>query len=244
MKTYLKEIFPKIKRYSKKLDDIAILSDKPWVLVSEKANHREVWIFKNGGDLIISRNGIAEKGKWEYYKSAKSIFIEVGSMRRLFKQAFIDDIALLMKLDDANENVFAFANELKVQKDFKILDYVNYKYLYPRKGRKIPKLTQTEKEASAKKNKLDILIDGARVDTQKYEVSLVITVLITALLSVILFSPSSDKTASTIVLIVGIIIISIIFFLFIRSRKFLKILLNDKAKKAKANISKVTNSKK
>jgi hypothetical protein len=127
MKEFLKDIFPRIIRYSKTLDDQTILTDKPWVLFSNDSATREVWIFKRNHELIFSRDGIADKGSWEYLSEMESLYIEIGPVKRLINQAFIDDVVLLLRLDGGKEFI-ALANEQKIDETFRIERYLDKKY--------------------------------------------------------------------------------------------------------------------
>lgn len=127
MKEFLKDIFPRIIKYSKQLDDQSILTDKPWLLFSDDSDIRELWIFKRNHELIVSRDGFAEKGSWEYIPEAKSLYIEIGNVRRLINQAFVDDVVLLLRLDGGKEFI-TLANEKKIDEVFKIERYLDDKY--------------------------------------------------------------------------------------------------------------------
>ncbi|TKT94148.1 hypothetical protein [Dyadobacter frigoris] len=112
MKTFLADIIPKIQKFSKKLDDLTILTNHHWVSMGEISVSKTVYIFRTGGVLLLSENGIVSKGAWEYLGN-DSILIESGNQTLLLKQAFVDDQIMALKLDGAEGFLF-FINESKV----------------------------------------------------------------------------------------------------------------------------------
>ena len=66
MKTFITDIIPKIQRFSKKLDDLTKLTNQHWVSLGDITKNKKVFIFRQNNQLLISENGIVEKGSWEY----------------------------------------------------------------------------------------------------------------------------------------------------------------------------------
>ena len=75
MKTYLADIIPKIQKFSQKLDDLTKLTNQHWVSLSDIKEIKSVYIFRNNNQLLISNNGIIEKGQWDYLGN-QSLLIE------------------------------------------------------------------------------------------------------------------------------------------------------------------------
>jgi hypothetical protein len=71
MQTYLSDIIPSISRYSKQLNDETLLTSRHWVVIDEIANRKNIYIFRKNRDLLISTNGLVEKGKWDYLLALK-----------------------------------------------------------------------------------------------------------------------------------------------------------------------------
>ncbi len=111
MKTYLADIIPKIQQHSKKLDDITLLTNQHWVVIDEAEQVKCVYIFRTNKELLISRNGIVEKAKWEYL-DGNSLLIDTKNESYLFKHGFFDDTVLALKLDSKAEYAL-FVNESK-----------------------------------------------------------------------------------------------------------------------------------
>lgn len=102
MKTYILDIIPRIKKFSKKLDDLTSLADKHWVILDDDTNLKSVYIFRKNGVLLISLNGEIQKGKWEYLDQ-NSIMIDIKDKSYLFRQGFFNKTVLALMLDGKNE---------------------------------------------------------------------------------------------------------------------------------------------
>lgn len=130
MKTFLSDIFPKLQRYSEKLDNLTLLTNQHWVCIDELSN-KTVYIFRSNNDLLISTNGKVEKAKWEYLGN-KSLLIDRKEETYLFKHGFFDENILALKVD-SNEEYAVFVNENKYEGELnsidKIYDFLRKKYL-------------------------------------------------------------------------------------------------------------------
>jgi hypothetical protein len=63
MKTFILDIIPKIERFSKKLDNITVLTNKHWVFLEEELEKKIVYIFREkDNQLLISENGKISTG--------------------------------------------------------------------------------------------------------------------------------------------------------------------------------------
>jgi hypothetical protein len=103
MRTFLLDIIPRIQRYSQKLDNLAVLTNKHWVVIDEELNSKIVFIFREKeNQLLISENGKIEKGTWEYLGN-NSLMIDRKDGCYLFKHGFIDDTVLALKIDGKDE---------------------------------------------------------------------------------------------------------------------------------------------
>jgi hypothetical protein len=102
MKTYVLDIIPRIKRYSKRLDDLTALTDKSWVAIDDIGTPKTVYIFRAGNELLISRNGIVARGNWEYLQG-NSLVITMNNESYLLKHGFFDDDFLILKRDGTQE---------------------------------------------------------------------------------------------------------------------------------------------
>lgn len=103
MKTFIIDIIPKIQKFSQRLDNLVVLTNKHWVVFDENANKKIVFIFREkDNQLLISENGKIEKGTWEYLGN-NSLLIDKSDGSFLFKHGFIDDNVLALKVDGKEE---------------------------------------------------------------------------------------------------------------------------------------------
>ncbi|MDB5206052.1 MAG: hypothetical protein JWR72_1127 [Flavisolibacter sp.] len=116
MKYFILDIIPKIQSYSRKLDEVALLTNQNWVSVNDIDTSKTVFIFRTNQQLIISENGKIEKGaSWEYLGN-NSLIINRQDESYLFKHGFLDETILAMKVDGLNEYA-VFVNETKYGKE-------------------------------------------------------------------------------------------------------------------------------
>ncbi|EJF08109.1 hypothetical protein [Pontibacter sp. BAB1700] len=73
------------------------------------------FIFKKNHDLILSRNGQVQMGKWEYLREARSLIIDRGNDKILCNEAFIDKGVMILRLDGTDNQFFVLTNENVVQ---------------------------------------------------------------------------------------------------------------------------------
>lgn len=129
MKYYLKDILPRLKKYSASLDQQAFLVDKPWV-VSDNGDKFEKLIFKRDGSVILSTYGDVTIGKWEYLVEAQSLLIDYGGKKKLYKHQYLDEAVLALKIDGpdrGDESYYLLANENVVQ-NLDVKHYLKKKY--------------------------------------------------------------------------------------------------------------------
>lgn len=131
MKTYIADIIPKIQRFSQRLDDLTKLTNQHWVTLDELMQAKRVFIFRADNQLLISTNGIVERGRWEYLGN-QSLLIETKQGSYLLKHGFFDENILALKMDSTDSYIF-FINETKYRSELNniadILRFLENKYL-------------------------------------------------------------------------------------------------------------------
>lgn len=133
MKTFLSDIFPRIQRYSEKLDNLSLLTNQHWVSIDDILSNKTVYIFRTNNELLVSTNGKVEKEKWEYLGN-KSLLIDKKTDSYLFKQGFFDENILALKVDSSEEYA-VFVNENKYDGELnsidRVFDFLRRTYLEP-----------------------------------------------------------------------------------------------------------------
>lgn len=112
MKAYLMSLPKSLKGISDKLNVKALLCEKSWLVFHEEK--RVIFIFQKDGSLIVSQNGVASKGKWEYIKSNKTILIEAVDTMLLLRPIFVDDVLFVLQQDGVG--YFVFIDERRIDK--------------------------------------------------------------------------------------------------------------------------------
>lgn len=129
MQTYISNIIPSLARFSKKLDDITLLTSKHWVILNETTQIKSTYIFRNNKELIVSENGIVVHGTWDYLGFNK-ILLKFNNNSFLFQHGFLENDILALQLDGMNKYAI-FINEGRSDLNTlkKIDTHLNRKYL-------------------------------------------------------------------------------------------------------------------
>lgn len=122
MKTYIADIIPRIQRFSQRLDDLTKLTNQHWVSLGDINESKRVFIFRANNQLLISENGIVEKGSWEYLGN-QSLLLDTKSESYLLKHGFFDENVIALKLDSTDTYAF-FVNENKFHGELNTIDDV------------------------------------------------------------------------------------------------------------------------
>lgn len=110
MKIFLQNTVRGLRNFSKSLDKKSILVEKPWALIDSEFEVQK-FIFKKNKELIMSKDGQVNIGKWEYLPEAKSLLIDRGKDTILCNEGFIDEAVMVLKMDGTKNNFFVLANE-------------------------------------------------------------------------------------------------------------------------------------
>jgi mRNA-degrading endonuclease RelE of RelBE toxin-antitoxin system len=149
MKSHLNSLVKHLSNYSATLEKTSILIDKPWALIDGEFEIQKI-IFKKDKELILSKNGQVQIGKWDYFPEAKSLLIDRINDKILCNEAFIDNGVMILRLDGTDSRFFIFANENVVP------DLDANRYLKRLRYQKL-KIAETK------------LIDGRILEVQKRE---------------------------------------------------------------------------
>ena len=130
MKIHLQEYLNRIKSFSKRLDNFALLLEQPWITKIDDENSRCVFIFRRENkQLLMSVNGKIEKAKWDYIPSMNSLLIERKNETILYNQEFFDESIMILKIDGTDQYQL-FANENKISSTIeRLLENVENQYI-------------------------------------------------------------------------------------------------------------------
>lgn len=113
MKAYLMSLPKSLKGISDRLNVRSLLCAKTWVVFHEEK--KVIFIFQKDGSLIVSQNGVASKGKWEYIKPNKTILVEAVDVMLLLHPTFVDDVLFILQ-QDGTDGYFVLIDEEQIGK--------------------------------------------------------------------------------------------------------------------------------
>ncbi|EPA00004.1 hypothetical protein A33Q_0172 [Indibacter alkaliphilus LW1] len=111
---YLQAILPRIQNKSKKLDQIEMFVEKPWVLIDNASNEQLEYEFFRDGRLLVSRGGNAAWGKWELAPSSHRLILEYGDKLLLLQTSFLDEAVMIVQKSGMPNSTLVFVNQKKI----------------------------------------------------------------------------------------------------------------------------------
>ncbi len=124
MKTFVADIIPKIKKFSKQIDQRVVLINNNWIFINPEDGIKYTYIFKSGGELLLSANGNVTKGKWEQLNDGLLLIEDVVNQSILFRYDFFDGIVLALNKEGTQEHAL-FINESKSNMSFTTIQDIN-----------------------------------------------------------------------------------------------------------------------
>lgn len=125
MKTFLLNSVQSLKNYSQKLDAQEVLYNKSWEVFNESGD-KELMIFSASQELLISSNGIVQKGRWELLDISNMI-IDAGDKSYLLNASYIEDNLMALKLDGTNEFIIMIEADKKINSSLNSIESIeNY----------------------------------------------------------------------------------------------------------------------
>ncbi len=161
MKYYISDIIPKIQRYSRQLDELALIQNHHWIAFDNSNETKTTYIFRDNKDLIVSQSGQVKKSKWDYLGN-QTILIENAEESLLFRNSFYDETILVLNLDNTDSYAF-FLNETKIGSSIKTIEklneYLNKKYsINDNENKVFDSFTNLEYSESLPESKYDIIL--------------------------------------------------------------------------------------
>ncbi|MBK7344269.1 MAG: hypothetical protein IPJ06_14965 [Saprospiraceae bacterium] len=140
MEKYLADLIPRIKKFSQKLDNIALLADQHWVIFNGADSSKVIYIFRSNKQLLVSTDGVVSKGSWEYLGN-NSLLIEKPDGSFLLKHGFFDETVLVLEVENTG-TYYAMVNEEKSKQVFKsieqVAEFLTNKYMYSEDTASLP----------------------------------------------------------------------------------------------------------
>lgn len=127
MKTYILDSINRIKRLGENLDAKTILCNKSWQIFND-TGEKELYIFQENGDILLSTNGIVSQGKWQYISANKSILVSVKENSYMLHPSFSINNIMAMNLDGTERYMLMIEEQSLLALQLKSLEDLN-KYL-------------------------------------------------------------------------------------------------------------------
>ncbi len=112
MKAFLSAVISNLVGLSRKLDKISLLANQSWVNIDIDGS-KNIFFFQNPDRLIISKNGTATFGRWEFLPGDR-LLLSIQEEHFITKQGFFDENVLALKIENTiDEKYILFVNEGK-----------------------------------------------------------------------------------------------------------------------------------
>ena len=112
MRTYIANIIPRIQRFSRRLNELTMLTNQHWVSIDHTTGNKTVYIFDSNGELDIFENGQGiDSGTWRLLDT-NSLKLRLTTNTLLLRHGFFDENVIALKLDSTDQYAF-FVNENK-----------------------------------------------------------------------------------------------------------------------------------
>ncbi len=121
MLEYIKNLLPRLKRYSKDLDKIENFVDREWVLIDDGGNN-QTYEFMRDGRLVmtlVSNNGTNQHtqiGSWDLLGSGRLLITRPQGALTL-NQGFLGDKLLILQESGTSNNPFCCYDSTKIKKE-------------------------------------------------------------------------------------------------------------------------------
>jgi hypothetical protein len=122
MLNYIKNILPRLQRFSKQLDVTEIFVGKPWILIDEHSNTHE-YEFDRNGRLIMAINGNVTEGRWEFRTATNRLLIDRLTDKILLQHAFVSEGVLVLK-KSGTEDIPFLLYDRNIIKDGNVQSYL------------------------------------------------------------------------------------------------------------------------
>jgi len=157
MLNHLLSLLPRLKEYSKSLDDFAVFADVPWAFIDGDGD-KVTYLFRRNNELLVSKRGDVATGRWEYLSVIQSMLIEYNGKKSIYNQGFVDNVVMAL-LKDGTEELFLLANVQKLP-DLNVVGYLERKMDGERPAIGQPKIEPAYKEVRLKESSTILLIEN------------------------------------------------------------------------------------
>jgi|LakMenE18May11ns_1017448.scaffolds.fasta_scaffold9939729_1 hypothetical protein len=110
MNHYINNLLPRIKRFSKNLNNIELFVDKSWILYGDDTYNKIEYTFCRDNTLVKSVNGYAHQGTWRLLPTGKLI-IKVENISIQLEKVFLNEGFFVLNISGEASSGYIFYNE-------------------------------------------------------------------------------------------------------------------------------------
>lgn len=125
MKTYLINTYRNLSNTTQVLDFISTIRNTEWIVYNDDNQEVEKFLFVSDDNLLVSVNGKTKESKWQYIKINKSLVIDNGNSKYLFKIRVFNKDIVVLNIDSTNSYTFLInsKSELLVEPTFEKIQW-------------------------------------------------------------------------------------------------------------------------
>jgi len=160
---FLKNIIPRIQKYSKGLDKIEVFVDKtePWIFVDEKGGQHQYIFLREGKRLIMISNGITTVGKWELLPTNQLLIDRISDIITL-DHLFVEKALLILKRSGTDDLPFVLISREEIP-DLDVESYLE-KFESQKERKEVPLDLQKYRVLSSGEISGPIFIVGKKIE--------------------------------------------------------------------------------
>lgn len=126
MTEQLRNIIKKIERGRKHTQKGMLFKNILWTAIDTDLDIQRM-IFKDNGELIVTKDGNASTGTWEYFPDSFTFLINQNDTSELYVEVYLDESVLVLKKDSSASSFLLFSNPINIEHN-DILGYLEAKF--------------------------------------------------------------------------------------------------------------------
>jgi hypothetical protein len=107
---YIKNIIPRVKKYSQELDKIENFIDKRWIFIDDNGDHHQ-YLFLRDKRLIMTLGATTKEGSWELLPTDQLLIKRGTNDLVLLENMFVEQALLVLKRSTTEDVPFVLINQ-------------------------------------------------------------------------------------------------------------------------------------
>lgn len=92
----MKAIMPQLRQFNWRMDSMARITGKSWVVFEESGEHAEM-VFRKKGELLIVRDGQVQDARWELIEEMGAIVLEFDGVRKIYESGLENGPVIVLR---------------------------------------------------------------------------------------------------------------------------------------------------